>query len=264
MEHIEKALARAREMRASQEFLQQAPLAAPPPALRPSPHGVAPDYTVTPVVGSDPRRANRERLVASDVNHPIADKYRLLRAQVLQRMKKANITTLTVTSARAGDGASTTAANLAISIALDVNQTVLLVDLNLREPSLHRKFGFEPARGIEDYLRHECELKDCLFNPGLKRLVVLPARASKGDAAEILSSPGMAALVKELRSRYEDRVIIFDAPPILDGGETLGFLPNTDGVLFVARSGHTTKVELDRAADLLKSYQVVGTLLNAC
>jgi Mrp family chromosome partitioning ATPase len=170
-----------------------------------------------------------------------------------------------VTGARRGDGVTTTAANLAMSIALDVNQTVLLVDLNLREPSVHRKFGLNPTRGIEDFLHGDCQLKDALLNPGLARLVVLPAQGSKtGGHAEMISSPRMASLVKELRSRYSDRVIIFDTPPMLDSGETLGFLPNVDGVLFVARSGHTTKTEVDRAAELLRDFQVVGTLLNAC
>jgi Mrp family chromosome partitioning ATPase len=260
MDHIEKAVARAREMRSkipgafhhsTQEKAQA------------SVNGVTPDYVVTRIIQADPHRSKWQRLVADDLNHPVANVYRVLRAQVLQRMKKMGMQTLGVTSARPGDGRSTTAANLAISIALDVNQTVLLADLNLREPSIHRKFGIEPKHGVEDYLRGECELKDCLVNPGMQRLVILPARVSKGDAAEMLTSPRMTALCKELRSRYADRVIIFDLPSILESGETLGFLPNVDGVLFVARSGRTTKAELDRAADLLKNNQIVGTLLNA-
>jgi Mrp family chromosome partitioning ATPase len=260
MEHIEKALARAREMRSSQKASGESQGR---PA-QPSVNGIAPDYTETAVSPSDLRKAQQRRLVAGDFKHPVADVYRLLRAQVLQRMKRLSIGSIAVTGARPGDGVTTTAANLAISIALDVNQTVLLVDLNLRDPSVHRKFGLDPTKGIEDYLHGECALKDCLLNPGLARLVVLPAKVSKGNAAEMISSPRMAALAKELRSRYSDRVIIFDTPPMLDSGETLGFLPNVEGVLFVARSGHTTKIEVDRAAELLHNFQIVGTLLNAC
>lgn len=260
MEHIERALARAREMRsgASPDGFRRGGSGA-----RPSVDGVAPSYTETVILPHDGRRVTEQRLVADDFGNPAADVYRLLRAQVLQRMKKLSVTTLAVTSARAGEGATTTATNLAISIALDVNQTVLLVDLNLREPSIHRRFGLNPSAGIEDYLAGQSALKDCLFNPGLARLVVLPARQSKGDAAEMMSSPRMSALVKELRSRYADRVIIFDTPPLLDSGETLGFLPNVDATLFVARSGKTTKQELDQAAGLLQHYRVIGTLLNA-
>lgn len=258
MEHIEKALARAREMRSSRQAESQGKPA------QPSANGIAPEYTQTAISPSDLRGASQRRLIAADLRHPVADVYRLLRAQVLQRMKRLSIGSIAVTGARPGDGVTTTAANLAISIALDVNQTVLLVDLNLRDPSVHRKFGLTPTSGIEDYLRGDCALKDCLMNPGLARLVVLPARLAKGGSAEMISSPRMASLVKELRSRYSDRVIIFDTPPMLDSGETLGFLPNVEGVLFVARSGHTTKVEVDRAAELLSHFQVVGTLLNAC
>jgi len=261
MEHIEKALARAREMRSGHRG-SNASEAPRRPNTQTSVHGVMPDYTETAVLPTNSHKTSEERLVADDLRNPVADVYRVLRAQVLQRMKKLDICTLAVTGASHGDGATTTAANLAMSIALDVNQTVLLVDLNLREPSIHRKFGLSPTRGIENYLHGECDLKDCLVNPGMRRLVVLPCCVSKGESAEMISSPRMSALVRELRSRYHDRVIIFDPPPLLDSGETLGFLPNVEGVLFVARSGHTTKTELDRAADLLRNYQVVGTLLN--
>lgn len=261
MEHIEKALARAREMRSSQKAASDSQAR---PA-QPSANGVAPDYTETAISPSDLRKAQQRRLVAGDFKNPVADVYRLLRAQVLQRMKRLGIGSIAVTGARPGDGVTTTAANLAMSIALDVNQTVLLVDLNLREPSVHRKFGLNPTRGIEDFLHGDCQLKDALLNPGLARLVVLPAQGSKTVGhAEMISSPRMASLVKELRSRYSDRVIIFDTPPMLDSGETLGFLPNVEGVLFVARSGRTTKAEVDRAGELLHDFQVVGTLLNAC
>jgi Mrp family chromosome partitioning ATPase len=268
MEHIEKALARAREMRAKMpgggpadgDFASSAKARDRGPSI----DGVTPEYSETAVMQGDMRRAAEQRLIADDFRNPHADVYRLLRAQVLQRMKKQNMTTIAVTGARKGDGATTTAANLAISIALDVNQTVLLVDLNLREPGLQHKFGLKPTSGIENFLRGQCALKDCLVNPGLARLVVLPAFAGMNNAVDLIVSPRMTALVKELRSRYADRVIIFDTPPLLESGETLGFLPNVDGVLFVARSGQTTKPELDRAAELLHNYHVVGTMLNAC
>jgi Mrp family chromosome partitioning ATPase len=263
MEHIEKALARAREMRANQPRGGQSDGYKNGAANRaPSVDGVSPSYSETAVVKGNRKRSD-ERLVADNFQHPIADVYRLLRAQVLQRMKKLNMTTLAVTGGQEGDGATTTAANLAISIALDVNQTVLLVDLNLREPGIHKKFGLSPTSGIEDYLRGGCELKDCLLNPGMARLVILPARVSKDEAADLVVSPRMTALTKELRSRYADRIIIFDMPPLLESGETLGFLPTVDAVLYVARSGRTTKDELARAAELLKGYPVIGTMLNA-
>ena len=160
MEQIEKALARAREMRAGNIG-----------GLRPngravSTNGFTPQYTETAVAKCDNARTTKERLVADRFEHPASDIYGLLRTQVLQRMKKHNMSTVAVTGPELGSGVTTTAANLAVAIALDVNQTVLLVDLNLRQPGIHDKFGFEPRVGIDDYLRGETQLKDCLVVPG--------------------------------------------------------------------------------------------------
>ena len=258
MEQIEKALARAREMRAGTLGGLQSNR-----RVATSANGCTPQYTETAVAKCDQRRTSKERLVADSNGHPASDIYGLLRTQVLQRMKKHGMSTLAVTGPELGSGVTTTAANLAIAIALDVNQTVLLVDLNLRSPAIHEKFGFQPQAGIDDYLRGEVQLKDCLVTPGIPRLVILPARVAKGETAEIISSPRMTALAKELQSRYADRIIIYDTPPLLTAGDTLGFLPNVDAVLLVARSGRTTKAELDKSAHLLGNKAIVGTLLNA-
>ena len=258
MEQIEKALAKAREMRAG----TLAGLQGGSPAGH-YVNGVTPEYTQTQVATSDKRRATEERLVADRFDHPASDIYGLLRTQVLQRLRKHGMSSLAVVGPELGSGATTTAANLAVAIALDVNQTVLLVDLNLRAPSIHEKFGLEPSAGIDDYLRGEAALKDCLVSPGMSRLVVLPARIANGTAAEVISSPRMTALSKELKSRYSDRIIIYDTPPLLSSGDTLGFLPNVDAVLLVVRRGQTTKAELEKSASLLGSKAIVGTLLNA-
>jgi protein-tyrosine kinase len=260
MEQIEKALARAREMRSASIGNFRA---ANSVNSQPSTNGVTPEYTETVVSAADRGRMIEQRLIADSPAHPASDIYRLLRTQVLQRMKKSGMTTLAVTSPAEGSGVTTTAANLAIAIALDVNQTVLLVDINMRSPGIHKKFGLEPKTGIDDYLHGGAQLKDCLVSPGMSRLVILPAIEVKGGAAEIISSPRMTALAKELQSRYSDRIIIYDTPPLLASSDTLGFLPNVHGVLLVARSGQTTKEELDRTANMLKSNTIVGTLLNA-
>jgi Mrp family chromosome partitioning ATPase len=254
MEQIEKALARAREMRAGVQANVRA---------APAGNGVTPQYTETLVAESDRRRMARERLIVDGLDHPAADIYGLLRTQVLQRMKKNGMSTLAVSGPARGSGVTTTAANLAIAIALDVNQTVLLVDLNLRNPAIHAKFGLRPQAGIDDYLRGEAQLKDCLVAPGMPRLVILPARDARAVTAEIISSPRMTALAKELRGRYADRIIIYDTPPLLTSSDTLGFLPSVDAVLLVARSRRTTKSELDKSARLLGNKTIVGTLLNA-
>jgi protein-tyrosine kinase len=258
MQQIEKALARAREMRAGM-------YAEVPANERGTPrgNGIAPQYTETLVAQGDKRRMAQERLMVEGVEHPAAEIYGLLRTQVLQRMRKHGMSTLAVTGPAQGSGVTTTAANLAIAIALDVNQTVLLVDLNLRSPAIHEKFGLRPRAGINDYLHGAAQLKDCLVTPSMRRLVILPARTVKGETAEMISAPRMTALARELQGRYADRIIIYDTPPLLTCSDTLGFLPNVDAVLLVARSRQTTKAQLDKSAQLLGNKAIVGTLLNA-
>ncbi|WP_374310921.1 CpsD/CapB family tyrosine-protein kinase [Dongia sp.] len=260
MEQIEKAMARARESRSS-NLKQLRPANAI--GHRTSINGVTPSYTETAIAPQDGRRIREGRVVADAIGHPVSDTYRLLRTQVLQRMRANGMTTLAITSPESGAGVTTTAANLALAIALDVNQTVLLVDLNLRDPGVHREFHLTPQAGIDDYLRGDVELRDCLICPGVPRLVILPARLPNGEAAEVLSSPRMAALARELHSRYPDRIIIYDMPSLIPSGDTLGFLPNVEAVLLVARSGRTTKSEIEKSASLLGAKPIVGTLLNA-
>lgn len=263
MEQLEKALAKARDMRLAHGVspfpLNNGPLNNNGQAN----NGVAPDYTETAILPVNARQLVAERLVGGLLEHPAAHVYGLLRTQVLQRMKEKNLTTLAVTSPQLDCGASTTAANLALSIAMDVNQTVLLVDLNLRAPGLHRKFNFQPGCGVDDYLRGTVQLAECLVSPGVQRLVILPARQPNHDAAETLRSPRMVMLARELKTRYADRIIIYDTPPLLPSSDTLGFLPNVDGVLLVVRNGRTTRNDIERSASLLQGKTLIGTLMNA-
>lgn len=141
------------------------------------------------------------------------------------------------TSPSLGNGKTVTAINLAISLAREVNQTVLLVDLDLKRPAIGRYFVDGPTRGISDYVSHDAELADLLIHPGIERLVVLPGNESFAHSSEILSSPRMTQLVEELKSRYEDRLIIFDMPPVLASDDVIAFLPYLDAVMLVAEDG---------------------------
>jgi Mrp family chromosome partitioning ATPase len=178
-------------------------------------------------------------------------------------MAKARITTIGVTSPLKGEGTTFTAANLAVAISIDVNQTVLLVDGNLRDPSVHRVFGFEPTKGLIDYLHGKATISECLVNPGVPRLVVLPSRNPAVASGELLTSPAMINLSRELKQRYADRIIIYDLPPVLSSGDAVGFLPNVEGVLMVVRSGAVDSEEVHRAVDLVRDHNLIGTVLNA-
>jgi capsular exopolysaccharide synthesis family protein len=219
-------------------------------------------YRLTRVVDVPQETLLANRLIAAVPGHKNREAYRMLRTRVLQTLRNNGWNSVAVTGPASGCGKTLTAINLAISLAAEVSSTVLLVDLDLRSPSVHRYFNHEPEQGLSDYLRTEMPLHQILFSPGIERLVVLPGREAVVNSAETLRSPRMVALVNELKSRYPDRIVVFDLPPILAADDALSFAPYTDSVLMVAEAGNTRKEDLQKAYDLLKGTPLLGTVLN--
>ena len=145
---------------------------------------------------------------------------------------------------------------------MEVTHTVLLVDLDLRKPSIHEYFGYQPEYGLGDYLIRDVPIQQILFTPSIERLVVLPGREVIQNSSEMLRSPKMVALVNELKHRYPDRLVVFDLPPILAADDALAFAPYTDAMLLVAETGGTSRDDLQKALEVLKSAPVIGTVLN--
>jgi len=219
-------------------------------------------YTHTRVVNTDAEVLRGNRVIAGLEAGTVVESYRLLRTQVLQRMREQDWMSLAITSPTRHAGKSLTAVNLAISMAMEVNQTVLLVDLDLRKPSIHEYFGYCPVQGISDYLHDDIPLSEILFNPTIERLVILPGHESVAHSSEALSTPRMAALVDELKHRYPNRLVLFDLPPILSADDALAFSPYVDAVLLVIEDGGTTTEELTRTIEILEPVNIIGTVLN--
>ena len=204
----------------------------------------------------------QNRIIAALAKNPHADLFRILRTQVLQTMRKNGFKTLAVTSPNYNEGKTTVAINLAMSIALDLNQTVLLVDLDLRNPSVHSYLGLSPRAGVADYLSGKASIADCMERLPLNRMTILPSGTLVEHSSEVLGSPQMGVFACELRERYPDRIVIYDMPPLLLQDDPLAFLPHVDGVLLVAREGKTPVSDLSRALTILSATTVVGTVLN--
>lgn len=220
------------------------------------------EYTQTRTINVSQDALIKNRIVAGSDDISIVNAYKMLRTRILQRMKANAWTTLAVTSPAVGDGKTLSAANLAISIAKEVNHTVLLVDLDLRRPSIARYFNCEPEYGLCDYLLGNIELTDILFTPGIDRLAILPGGRSVVDSSELLSAPKMVRLAQELKNRYEGRVVIYDMPPLLMADDVLAFAPYVDAALLVLQEGKTRKEDLKKAMEMLEVVNVIGTILN--
>ncbi len=204
----------------------------------------------------------RNRIVARLTRNASADVFRVLRTKVLFAMAQSNMRTIAVTSANYGDGKSTIAANLALSMALDAKQTVLLADLDIRSPSVHEYLGLDTDIGLTDYFVNDMPVPKCLVKPPFERLVVLPITKPMDNSSEILGSPKMAQLANELKSRYADRLVIYDMPPLLSQDDTLAFLPHVDGVVLVVRDGVTPTEDVEHCLHALGNSNLIGTVLN--
>jgi protein-tyrosine kinase len=171
--------------------------------------------------------------------------------------------TILVTSALEGEGKSTVAANLAVAIARSVREHVLLMDCDLRRPSLHELFGTGPRRGLSDYLRAGVALPELLVRCGEPKLSILPAGPQAPDAAELLASERMQALLAEARERYDDRFIILDSTPLLSAADPAILAAQVDAVLLVVRSGRAQAAALARLVETLGRERFLGVVFNA-
>jgi hypothetical protein len=204
----------------------------------------------------------KHRVVAHLMRSPEADTFRILRTHILQVMNNSGFKTLAVTSPDYSDGKTTVALNLAMSIALDLKQTALLADLDLRKPTVHEFLGVKPAAGLSDYLMNKATIPECLIRLSFDRITILPAGRPLDNSSEVLGSPKMAALACELKTRYADRFVIYDMPPALEQDDPLAFLPNVDAVLLVVRDGVTNAHRVTQCLNALSGANVIGTVLN--
>jgi len=267
MDRIQKALEKAKQRHAqkpepirveptkAENSVSQAedPLAAPIESI---------SYSQTKVVNVPNHQLERKRIIAGFYNNPQSAVFRMLRTQVLKKMRSNRWQTLAVTSPTAGEGKSVVAANLAMAIAMELNQTVLLVDMDLRNPSISNYFGLNAQVGLKDYLSGDLKLSEVLINPGIKRLVILPGVGRAEDSAELLSSPKMASLVADIKSQYDSRVIIFDVPPVLQTDDVSLAASYFDSTLLVLEDGKNTESNITKSLQMLEGSHLLGTVVN--
>lgn len=199
-----------------------------------------------------------------DPRSPAAEEYRKLKA-LLVKLTQGEIfkNTVMVTSSVPNEGKSLTALNLAITLAQELDHTVLLLDADLRRPSLHRYLEIEQGVGLSDVLLGEADLADAILPTGIGKLALLRAGRPVDGPAELFSSQRMKALVQEMKHRYPDRYIICDAPPLLPFAETRSLAHLVDGVLFVVMERLAPQAKVKEALDSLKGCELLGLVYNA-
>jgi capsular exopolysaccharide synthesis family protein len=204
----------------------------------------------------------QNRVINAETPESVLRAYKVLRTRVMQRMKQNGWNTLGITSPAPDNGKTLTAINLGISLARQLDYTVLLIDVDFQRPSVHSYFGFKPQYGLSDHLAGDVKLEELLINPGIERLVILPELGVKEASSELLGSSRMERLIEEVKSRYPSRLVLFDLPPVLLGDDVLAFSTLADATLLVVEENKTTVEDVNRSLELLENSNFQGAILN--
>lgn len=221
----------------------------------------SPSYSNSRPVKLNPQILSENRCVGYQSEAPELEYYRVLRTHILQQTGgKGN--TVMVTSANPGEGKTLTAINLAFTFAREFKQTALLVDCDLKCQQIHERLGFPSDKGLFDYLIDDVPFSDLVVWPGVEKLTVISGGRTAKDSSELLGSLGMKNLVADMKTRYPDRYVFFDVPPVLTCADSLAFAPLVDYILVVVQAGKTSLQDVNRALKLLPSEKILGLVMN--
>lgn len=205
-----------------------------------------------------------ERLAkVADFSSNTAESFRVLRSKILLPQDgRPAPRTIMVTSALPQEGKSFVVANLGIALAQGVDQYSLLVDCDLRVPSLTQLFGLPYERGIADYLQGKSDIATLLQKTSLEKLSILASGVPPANPAELLGSARMQHLVEEMANRYSDRYVIFDSPPLQIASESKVLSQAVDGVVLVVRQGGSSLNLIEKFITEIGKEKIIGVIFN--
>ncbi len=198
----------------------------------------------------------------------VNNQIKTLRTQVLKALEKISSNIMMITSANPGEGKTFTSINLGVSIAQEMNRTVLIVDADLKNPAKDHYdfaadfFSMQVETGLADVLSRNMRLEDALINPGIEKLTILPGGNYLHNSAELLGSPQMELLVKDIKTRYKDRIIIIDTPAVLACADPIQLSKFVDNVLFVVEEEKTSAEDIRQSMKLLSDINIIGMIIN--
>lgn len=208
------------------------------------------------------------KICALESKYKVNDQIKTLRVQVLKKLEKIGGNTLMITSANPGEGKTFTSINLGISIAQELDRTVLIVDADLKNPANNHYdfasdfFNMTVEKGLADVLLGKIRFEDALINPGIEKLTILPGGYYLQNSAELMASPQMELLVRDVKTKYNNRIIIFDTPAILVSSDPIQLAKFVESVLFVVEEGKTSEKDVRQAMKLLSDIPIIGMTIN--
>ena len=239
------------------------------------PQPAAADREPLPNVVSQSVSIDLARLAASgfvtpeDPRSQVAEEFRVIKRPLIRNamgktaapIRNGNV--IMITSAFPGEGKSTCSVNLAISIAMELDNRVLLVDADVAKPSIPALLGLSPERGLLDLLiDRTLSLSDVLLKTNVEKLSLLPSGSKHAHATELLASDAMARLLQEMADRYSDRILVFDSPPLLLSNESRAIASHMGQIVVVVEAEQTTHAALKQALATIESCPVKLLMLN--
>jgi exopolysaccharide/PEP-CTERM locus tyrosine autokinase len=215
-----------------------------------------------------------EAIAASGIVTPnaprsrIADQYRVIKRPLIRNAMGreagavAHGNLIMVTSALSGEGKSFTAINLAMSMAAEMDYTVMLVDADVARPSVPRMLGFAPGPGLLDILEASADMASVLLKTNIDKLTILPSGTPHPKATELLASDAMRQLLDDIATRYPDRIIIFDSPPLLLTTEARVLASHMGQIIMVVQADKTLQGDVQHALSTIESCPIRLMLLN--
>jgi exopolysaccharide/PEP-CTERM locus tyrosine autokinase len=191
-----------------------------------------------------------------------AENFKVLRSHLLFSRDRERPRTILVTSAYPGEGKTFVSSNLAVSIALGIDEYVLLVDCDFRRPGIHKMFGYENKEGLHEYLTGQKELPELIIRTQIKKLSLLPTGEVPPNPAELISSSSMEDLVGELKDRYQDRYIVFDSTPSQVTAEANVLSQFVDGVILVVLAQKSPRPAIQKTIHDIGREKIVGVVFN--
>ncbi len=222
----------------------------------------SPSYTQSEAVKLNPADLVANRLLCIDPDSPVMEHYKLLRTQILQRTRPKGWNTVMITSPNPGDGKTTTAINLALTFAREFSNTALLVDADLKQQNIHKMLGYNSQAGLSDYLVYDTPMNDLITWPGIEKLTIISGGSTIGNSTELLGCSRLKELVHEMKTRYDDRYVFFDVPPLINVADAVAFAPIVDAILMVVSEGRTSNNDIKAALQMIPQEKFLGFVKN--
>lgn len=198
--------------------------------------------------------------------YDMADSFRDIRTKLLHVDENQNTSNfvLMISSVTPGSGASFFARNLAAAFAFDDQKTALLIDCNLRKPTVHKYLNIEEQLGLTDHLENnEIDIDQIIYSAGIKRMRVIPIGTKTSSTTDFMASQKMKIFLEQVKERYNDRFVILDCPSIHDSPDARILAEVSDKIVLIAEYGKTSKAALSNVVKNLPEDKITGIILNS-